>query len=315
MKSAVHVAVGVLRRGRQVLLASRPAGKVYAGYWEFPGGKVEPGEPLEAALARELREELGITVTHATPWLTRTHDYPHAFVHLHFYMVWDWQGELHPHEGQQFAWHTPGVPDVEPMLPANFPLLKALQLPDVLAISAVHRMGADAFLHCLQQRVAAGLDWLQWREKHLSEDEQLRIGRAACRILHERGGRVIVHGSEALAREMGADGIQLSGARVRQCDQRPDFEWVGASCHDAAELSQAAKLGLDYVLLSPVKPTASHPGEPALGWETFASLLRDYPVPAFALGGMTCDDLSAARAQGAQGIALLREAWAPCSAG
>ncbi len=313
MKTVVHAAVGVLRKGRQVLLASRPEGKVYAGYWEFPGGKVEPGEAVVDALARELHEELGITVTHVTPWLTRTHDYPHAFVHLHFYMVWDWQGELHPHEGQQFAWHTPGVPDVAPMLPANFPLLKALQLPDVLSISAVQRMGEDAFLRCLAERAAAGLDWLQWREKNLDENEQLRIGRKACRIMHEHGGRMIVHGAEKLARAMGADGMQLSGAQVRQCSSRPEFEWVGASCHDAAELARAAELQLDYVLLSPVKPTASHPGEPAMGWESFAALLRDYSVPAFALGGMTLDDLGQAREQGAQGIALLREAWAPCS--
>jgi 8-oxo-dGTP diphosphatase len=113
------VAVGILRRpDGQVLFARRPAGKAYAGYWEFPGGKIEPGESDREALVRELREELGIEVTAASAWLVQRHAYPHAYVELRFFLVSAWEGEVRPQEGQQVAWQTPGAWTVAPMLPA-----------------------------------------------------------------------------------------------------------------------------------------------------------------------------------------------------
>jgi len=113
------VAVGILQRpdGR-VLFAQRPPGKAYAGYWEFPGGKIEAGESSHAALVRELEEELGVRVTAASPWLTQRHAYPHAYVELRFFRVSAWSGEVHPREGQQVAWQIPGAYTVSPMLPA-----------------------------------------------------------------------------------------------------------------------------------------------------------------------------------------------------
>ena len=113
------VAVGILRRADgQVLFAQRPAGKAYAGYWEFPGGKIEDGESSLAGLVRELEEELGVRIKAATEWLTQRHIYPHAYVELRFFMVTEWEGEIDPQEGQHVAWQTPGAYTVEPMLPA-----------------------------------------------------------------------------------------------------------------------------------------------------------------------------------------------------
>ncbi len=119
----VDVAVGVLidPQGR-FLITSRPAGKVYAGHWEFPGGKVEPGETVEAALLRELHEELGITIGAAQPWKTTLHDYPHALVRLHFCKVFDWRGKFEMREAQQMAWQVLPV-EVEPLLPGTLPVL------------------------------------------------------------------------------------------------------------------------------------------------------------------------------------------------
>ncbi len=119
----VDVAVGVLidRDGR-FLITSRPAGKVYAGHWEFPGGKVEAGETIEAALQRELHEELGIAIGDAKPWKTTLHDYPHALVRLHFCKVFDWRGEFEMREAQQMAWQTLPV-EVKPLLPGTLPVL------------------------------------------------------------------------------------------------------------------------------------------------------------------------------------------------
>ena len=119
----VDVAVGVLiAPDGRFLLTSRPEGKVYAGHWEFPGGKVEPGETVEQALRRELHEELGITIGPAEPWRVTLHDYPHALVRLHFCKVYRWQGDFEMREGQQMAWDS--LPArVKPLLPGTLPVL------------------------------------------------------------------------------------------------------------------------------------------------------------------------------------------------
>ncbi|GAC1389444.1 MAG: NUDIX domain-containing protein [Variovorax sp.] len=122
-RQAIEVAVGVLLRpDGAFLLTSRPPGKVYEGYWEFPGGKVEPGETVEQALRRELQEEIGVTVGTVHPWKIERVDYPHALVRLNFCKVFQWQGELQMHEGQSFAWQTLPV-QVQPVLPGTVPVL------------------------------------------------------------------------------------------------------------------------------------------------------------------------------------------------
>ena len=122
-RQEVQVAVGVLvRPDGAFLLTSRPPGKVYQGYWEFPGGKLETGESVEQALRRELVEEIGVTVGEVHPWRVERVDYPHALVRLHFCKVFQWQGELHMHEGQGFAWQTLPV-QVSPVLPGTVPVL------------------------------------------------------------------------------------------------------------------------------------------------------------------------------------------------
>ena len=122
-RTPVDVAVGVLiAPDGRFLLTSRPEGKVYAGHWEFPGGKVEPGETVEQALRRELHEELGITIGMAEPWRVTLHDYPHALVRLHFCKVYRWQGALEMREGQQMAWDTLPA-SVTPLLPGTLPVL------------------------------------------------------------------------------------------------------------------------------------------------------------------------------------------------
>ena len=128
----IEVVAGVLYNQRgEFLLSSRPAGKAYAGYWEFAGGKVESGESPLAALQREFAEELGITVNSATPWISKTHRYEHAHVHLQFYRIAadQWQGQLTAREQQSWSWQQPGYLTVTPILPANAPILAALAIP------------------------------------------------------------------------------------------------------------------------------------------------------------------------------------------
>ena len=122
-RKVVDVAVGVLvRPDGDFLLTSRPPGKVYEGYWEFPGGKLEQGESVEAALRRELQEEIGVTIGAVHPWKVEMVDYPHALVRLNFCKVFEWVGELQMHEGQTFAWQSLPV-SVQPVLPGTVPVL------------------------------------------------------------------------------------------------------------------------------------------------------------------------------------------------
>jgi 8-oxo-dGTP diphosphatase len=130
-RPVVRVAVGVvLRADRAVLLADRPGARAYAGHWEFPGGKIEPGESVEDALARELAEELHIVVVESMPWLVFDFDYPHAYVRLHFRRVFDWQGAPTPLEGQRLMFHPAGAPAPDPLLPAARPVMRWLGLPE-----------------------------------------------------------------------------------------------------------------------------------------------------------------------------------------
>lgn len=306
----IEVAAAVLiRADGSFLLAQRPEGKAYAGYWEFPGGKIEADESAHQALCRELREELGITVTRAHAWLTRVFVYPHATVKLHFFRVFDWQGEPHGLENQQLSWQTLPHLTVAPVLPANAPILRALSLPNLYAISNVAELGVDEFLHRLAIALQNGLRLLQMRESHLSASDMLGLTQRVVEIAHRYEARVMVNGDLDLAKQTGADGVHLTGKQLLACTTRPDIAWCSASCHNMEELQHAGKLGLDFALLSPVLPTLSHPGTAHLGWEKFAECVTDTTLPVYALGGLQTRDLAVAQQHGAHGIALLRQAW------
>ncbi len=310
MQKIIEVAAAVIRRDDgSFLLAQRPDGKAYQGYWEFPGGKVETGETAYQALLRELHEELGITISVAYPWLTRTYTYPHATVRLRFFRVVGWHGELHGRENQQFSWQHLSDISVAPLLPANVPIMRALALPEIYAISNADELGGEVFMGRLEQALKNGLRLLQVREKNLYAEALEKFARQVVLVAHRYAATVLINGDAELAKRVGADGVHYSSTQLLACQTRPVFEWCSASCHDAAELQHAAQLGFDFALLSPVLPTLSHPGAPHLGWGKFAEMLSDTTLPVYALGGLTREDLTVAQQHGAHGIALLRQAW------
>jgi 8-oxo-dGTP diphosphatase len=306
----VAAAVIVGRDGR-VLLAQRPFGKACAGYWEFPGGKLEPGESPRCALDRELAEELGIKVRRAAPWLVQRYRYPHAHVELHFFRVFEWDGEPVGHDGQAFAWQTPGRFDVEPLLPANTLVLRALALPPVYGITIADELGEATFLARAETALADGLRLIQLREKDWPVERQQALARALVALARPRGAKVLLNGEARYARAWGCDGVHLTAAALEAANARPvpDDMLCAASCHTRAEIERAGYLGLDFAVLGPVFPTPSHPRAPTLGWDGFASVAAEAPLPVFALGGLTRGDLDAAIAHGAHGVALRRGAW------
>jgi len=304
------VAVVIYNARGEYLLAQRPAGKVYAGYWEFPGGKVEPGESLEAAVKREIREELGIEVLRADPWLTRTHVYEHASVRLHFFRTREWQGTLHGMEGQQFAFQIAGRESVSPMLPANGPILQAVGLPPVYGITQAQEMGVDHFMPRLEAALANGLRLVQVREPSMDKDKLRAFALATVERCHAAGARVLINADVDLALAVGADGVHLKSAHIGLLTKRPELDLVGASIHSRAELDQATALGCDFAVLGSVKPTATHPGGATMGWAGFADIAAASAIPVYGIGGLAPADVYPdAWRHGAHGIAAIRAAW------
>jgi len=285
----------ILRPDGSFLMERRPPGKLDAGYWEFPGGKIEPGEAPDAAIARELHEELGIDIGAASPWITRVFEYPHGIVHLRFFRVFEWRGEPHPREGQDIGWQTLDKLVSGPMLPANAPVLASLALPWEYAITNASQVGAPAMLTHLERRLKEGLKMIQVREPAGAEpfaDEVIRLA-------HRCGAKVLTKHPHA-----GADGVHFTAAQLMTLKERPKQGLAAASCHTREELEHAMRLGLDFAVLGPVKDNA------AIGWERFALLARDSGIPVYAIGGLTPADLPQARRAGGHGVAMIRGSWA-----
>jgi 8-oxo-dGTP diphosphatase len=306
----VRVAAAVIfgADGR-VLLAQRPNGKPYAGYWEFPGGKLEPGEGAAAALARELHEELGIVVKRASPWIVQEFVYPHAHVELDFFRVFEWSGVPTGHDGQALAWQTPGAFDVAPLLPANTRVMAALSLPPIYGITCAEDLGEDEFIRRAERAFAQGLRLVQLREKNWSMARRDAFAARLLPLATRFGVRVLLNGSPSDARRRGFAGAHWTAAALEQATSRPDDLLVGASCHSPQELERAIELDVDFALVGPVRATPTHPHAQPLTFEGFESLIRGTRVPVYAIGGLTPDDLRAAIGCGAHGIALRRFAW------
>jgi 8-oxo-dGTP diphosphatase len=292
-----------------VLLAQRPRGKPYAGYWEFPGGKLEAGETAAHALARELHEELGLDVRRAAPWITQEFVYPHAHVLLEFFRVLEWNGEPHGHDGQAFAWQTPGRFTVAPLLPANTRVLAALALPPVYGITCAEDIGEDAFLARAKAAFEQGLRLAQVREKSWPIPRRDAFAARLRDLAARYGATLLLNGDEPAARALGLQGVHWTAATLREATSRPRDLMIAASCHDRGELERAADLGVDFAVLGPVHATPTHPDAAPLGLARFAQIALGTRVPVYALGGLSAGDLPAAVDHGAHGVALRRSAW------
>lgn len=310
MQNIVKVAVAIIQASDgRILFAERPAGKACAGEWEFPGGKIEQGETARQALVREIEEELAIHITQARPWITVSHVYPHATVLLHFFIVTAWTGSEHGAEGQRLSWQDLSAMTIAPLLAANAPVIRALRLPHIYAISCIDKLGEEVFLSRLVSAIKNGLSLLQLREKSLSNCQLQRLVDKILPITVPAGVDVLINSSMPNEQIKRFSGIHLTSHHLLKLEQRPDFKFVAASCHNKQELQQAAKLGLDFAVLSPINKTLSHPEASALGIQAMAELIAECPIPVFALGGMSPDQLNEIQSHGAHGIAMMRKAW------
>lgn len=297
-----QVAAGILQddNGR-VFVQRRKDGR-----WEFPGGKSQKNESTIQTLARELAEETGITIKEATPWLRRK--LPDVDIVVHFFRVCEWRGIPHGCEGQE-CYFCPLDNPPKPMLAANAPVWKWLKLPPLCAISAAEILGVEESLKRLKVALAGGLKLVQLRDKNLPPQERRKFAEQAALMTRQYDALLLVNDDESLARDIKADGVHLSSAKLAITKHRPDFVWAAASCHNQSQLRMAAKLHLDFAVLSPVAKTLTHVNAAPLGWRGFARLASTAGIPVYALGGLSPADTPTARHHNAQGTALMRKAW------
>ncbi|MGY0560280.1 8-oxo-dGTP diphosphatase MutT [Luteimonas sp. A277] len=335
----VHVVAAAITdpRGR-VLLSRRTVGRDLAGLWEFPGGKVEPGETPEQALVRELQEELGIHVQPGAHLITVPQAYPNKRLRLDVRLVSAWKGVPRGQEGQALAWVPLHKLASYAMPPADIPVVAALTAPDCYLVTpapgqsdgrpqgsladTAAQPGADAaqdaqWLQDIQRALASGIRRLHLRLPDAGHSSHAfcavrreSLLRQALALAHAAGAQAFLSGDIELARATGA-GVHLRSSQLAQLQQRPlpTSLPLAASCHDEAELQHAQRLGCDFALLGPVMPTPSHPGAPGLGWTRFAALRETVSLPIYAIGGLTPAHIPQARQHGAQGIAAIRALW------
>lgn len=297
------------REGR-VLIAERPAGKPLAGFWEFPGGKLEPGEPAFDALQRELHEELGIRVRHAYRLQRFAHRYPEREVELDVWRVTAWEGTPASQEGQHLEWVSPEAMQDWQLLPADEPIVAALKLPPLMLVTPDPDR-EPRFLEKLQRSLRAGVDLVQLRAPGMEAARYDNLALSVLSLCRDHGAQAILNTTPEQARMLHADGLHLSQRQSRLLD--PEV-WdgslrLGISCHSAKELHAALEYSPDYVCIGPVQASASHPDTAPLGWQAFAELAAASSVPVYAIGGLKPKDLQTAQGHGAHGIAAIRGLW------
>lgn len=308
----VHVAAAVIRGSDgRVLIARRPEDKHQGGLWEFPGGKVEDGEPVRVALARELEEELGIRVERARPLIQVRHDYADKHVLLDVWEVDGFSGEAHGVEGQPLAWVEPReLADYE-FPAANAPIVQAARLPAHYLITP-DGLEPGELISGVRKAVEAGIRLIQLRAPNMFSPEYRDLA-IDIQGLCAGKAQLMLKGPLEWLGDFPAAGWHLTSAQLRKYASAgrpfPEGRLLAASCHDAEELALAASMGVEFVTLSPVQPTESHPGEPALGWDKAAELIAGFNQPVYLLGGVGPQQAEQAWEHGAQGVAGIRAFW------
>ncbi len=306
----LHVAVAVVEDATgRVLIARRPAASHQGGCWEFPGGKVEAGESAVQALRRELREETGLEAASEESLIRIPHDYPDKRVLLDVYRVRVLEGVAVGRQGQEVRWVAPAELPQFRFPAANQAIVAAARLPGTYVISPDTAASDDpAWWQGLEAAIETGHRLFQYRVPSLPGARD--HARACVQRIHDAGGWCLINDDADLASAVAADGVHVPARRLVEAPAQAGGDgWLAASCHGPEELRQAQAVAVDFAVLGPVAPTASHPERAPIGWQCFADWVANQPLPVYALGGLTPDELGAARHRRGQGVAGIRGFW------
>jgi 8-oxo-dGTP diphosphatase len=291
------------------LIQKRPAGRTWAGFWEFPGGKVKPGERPEEALRREVVEEVGIEVGELKRFCRHAGPTAHGRVSIGFYAANAFSGSPAPRDGQTLAWSRPAELPARSWLPADQPLVDALASGPWCGLTPrLERLDPHRIASGFARAVASGVGFFVIRKAtgsswSLAEREPVRLWarRQHVRVAFGHTGGTVE----------GADDLHLTAESARSLNLRPvpQRTRLGVSCHDSREIGQAARLGADYLFLGPLQPTPSHPGSFGVGWERWSEWARAALCPVYAIGGLGPADLDQVRRAGGFGVAAIRAFW------
>ncbi len=315
ISSPLPVVAGVLENSQgDICIAQRHAQAIQGGLWEFPGGKRGADETPFAALQRECAEELGIQVEQARPLIGIQHDYAEQSVVLDVWKIESWQGEAWGKEGQPVRWVAKHALREFAFPAANQAIIRAIELPDCYLISPEPYEDVTRFLRDLDKSLQAGARLLQLRAKQLDPAAYAKLAQQAVQRCRAYAARLLLSAaccSVKQVKTLGADGLHLTSRDLSRYSSRPiaDDLWLAASCHTAQDIQQARRVNADFIVLSPVAYTKSHPHTPPLGWETFAAWTQQAHCPVYALGGMTPAHVPQARLHGGQGIAAIHGLW------
>lgn len=307
----VHVVAGVLRdtRGR-ILLARRTEGRDLAGAWEFPGGKVEPGESADQALRRELHEELGIDVGHIEALISVPQRYPSKSIVLDVYSVQSYTGKPRGREKQALAWSPPEKLASYPMPPADRPVVAALTQPSSLAITPEFYGEKQSFLSYIERQLDSGIRLIQLRTQLPGGKSRKELALDIRTLCQASDAILSINEDIELAKALDCP-VHLKSWQLMQADIVSQLAGLSfsAACHTIEELRRAEILAATYALLGPVLDTASHPEQKGMGWPGFNRLRNEVSLPIYALGGLGVNELSTARIHGAQGVAGISGFW------
>ncbi|MGV8844659.1 MAG: Nudix family hydrolase [Pseudomonas sp.] len=312
----LQVAVAVIRNPQgQILIAKRAQQQQQGGLWEFPGGKLEAGESVLTALARELNEELGIELgtgaSAARPLIQVRHDYPDQQVLLQVWEVSAFTGTPYGAEGQPLAWVTPQQLGNYTFPAANRPIVAAARLPAQYLITP-EGLAPKALLAGLKAALDAGIRLVQLRAPAMYDPQYRDLAVDAVGLCAGRA-QLMLKGPLQWLGDFPAAGWHLTSRQLRELASGgrpfPATRWLAASCHNAEELALASAMGVDFVSLSPLQATQSHPGATPLGWAQAEALMAAFNQPVYLLGGLNPSDTARAWQSGAQGVAGIRAFW------
>ena len=300
----IEVVVGIIRNNsEEIFISRRKKNQFMSGYWELPGGKVENNEDLSSALKRELFEEIGIKIEKFNLIQTIPQQYPKRIINLSVYVIEKYSGTPVGKEGQDYSWCSIEKFEEYKLLPTMWKIFKRLSLPNSYWITPDNHNSNSVIEEC-NQRLSVGEKIIQLRSKSQLNKTYIDKINKLCQLNQAK----LVLNMPHMVFDEPCDGWHLTSNELMASSKRefPDDKLVGASAHNLIEVKHAEKISVDYISLSPINETLTHPKNKILGWEKASEIISQCTVPIYLLGGMNKDSMDKALGIGAKGIAGIR---------